>query len=351
MAVTTGAPTIHRTNVPYFPSWIDRLTAWIDHLPIPIWLFYTLIFLGIALLINIIFWVDGGLQFGTFDPFNSSFAIWVVYWLGLYQYLTRVGTRVLRDFRPLMDVDDSEFTRIDLEFATLPRKLGWLTVPLGFGFAIANIIGEPEPYGDYVIQSSLPIIFDIIISGFMISVFYALLIRSIRQLRLVNKLHKRVVHINLLDLNPTHAFSNLTARTGAGLILVLIFGYLQDPLAAITKLDIFFYVTTALLAAAIFIVPLTGMQEQLRKEKERKLRETNDLLQIATEYLHTKVKSGDYAELGGTKDAITALLSERDLLKKTSTWPWDPKTIRGFGSTLLLPILLWVVTRLLERFI
>lgn len=53
--------------------------------------------------------------------------------------------------------------------------------------------------------------------------------------------------------------------------------------------------------------------------------------------------------MGDTKDAIAALMRERELIKSVSTWPWDPRMIRGFASALLLPVFLWLITRLLER--
>ena len=35
---------------------------------------------------------------------------------------------------------------------------------------------------------------------------------------------------------------------------------------------------------------------------------------------------------------------------RISTWPWAPTTLTGFVSALLLPVLLWVIQRLLTRF-
>ena len=48
--------------------------------------------------------------------------------------------------------------------------------------------------------------------------------------------------------------------------------------------------------------------------------------------------------------AITTLIRERELYARISTWPWDAGTIRGFASTLLLPIFLLLVAQLIERF-
>jgi hypothetical protein len=106
---------------------------------------------------------------------------------------------------------------------------------------------------------------------------------------------------------------------------------------------------TTSLAIAIFVLPVMGMRDHLEQEKQRVLDETSDLLQSTSASLHSKIGKRDYDDLGGMETAISAIIRERELLEKISTWPWDSKTIRGFASTLLLPIFLWLVTRLLER--
>ena len=49
--------------------------------------------------------------------------------------------------------------------------------------------------------------------------------------------------------------------------------------------------------------------------------------------------------------AQTALIQERDLIVRLSTWPWDPSTLRAVVSAIALPIALFLVTRVLDRFI
>jgi hypothetical protein len=167
---------------------------------------------------------------------------------------------------------------------------------------------------------------------------------------MVRKLHAQATNINLLRLSPAHAFSVLTARTGMGLILILILGYLLDPSAILgTGFDVSASVATAILAVAIFIVPVIGIRDHIEEEKERVLSETSDLLQSASDDLHIKVGRRAYDEFGGIEDSIGALIRERELFERIPTWPWNPATIRGFVSALLVPIFLWLVTRLLER--
>lgn len=327
------------------------MIGWIDHLRGHGWPFYVVGIMAVALIENAVFWIDGSTPFGSFDPLTTIFAVFVFYWIALYQYLTRVASRSLKRFRPLLELGDSEFADLDYELATLPARLGALAIPLGLISAAATIVGDPAPYGDIHPRTILPYAGDIIVTGFLVATFYCLAIRSIRQLLQVSKLHARATDINLLKLEPAHAFSSLTARTGIGLILVLIFGFLLKPVEAGTAFDALLSIVTALLAIAVFVIPIMGMQDRLEEEKERVLNKNSDLLRSASDSVHNKVTNNDYHDMKESEAAIAALIRERELLSKVSTWPWDPRAIRSFGSALLLPILLWVVTRLLERLV
>jgi hypothetical protein len=339
------------TTVLYATSWIDRFITWIHRIPGSAWIYYVLSVLVFGILINAVFWIDGSVPIGSIDPDNTGFALFVVYWVWLYQYLTGVGARSLKGFRPLLDVDDIEIARIDHELATLPRWIGLLAIPLGYGFAVAMTFGDPAPYGDVVPRTALPYVGDIAISGFMLATFICLVIRSVRQLRLVSRLQARATNINLLKLEPAHAFSALTSRTGIGIIFVLIFSYPLNSAPLGSTLDIVISVMTLLLAVAVFILPVIGIRNHLEVEKRRVLNENSDLLQTTSDRLHDLVRGDDSQDIGVTKGAMEALIRERELIGKISTWPWDWGTLRGFTSALLLPIILWLVTRLLEKFL
>jgi hypothetical protein len=159
---------------PYPPSWIDRFIAWIDMLPGPAWPYYGLGLLASVLVVNGVFWIDGSMPAGSLDPLSTSFAFFIVYWPLLYRYLTHIGYRSLRVFRPLLDVDEARIDQIGVELATLPRNLGRLAIPIGFGFAALTILGDPEPYGDIVPRTALPYLGDILVTGFMATTFLCL---------------------------------------------------------------------------------------------------------------------------------------------------------------------------------
>ena len=58
---------------------------------------------------------------------------------------------------------------------------------------------------------------------------------------------------------------------------------------------------------------------------------------------------GDMAGVGDLKTLLDALVASRKEVDTISTRPWQPETLRTVITALLLPILLWLTTRLLER--
>jgi len=351
MTTDVKASAIQHTEAQYPPSWIDLLIAWIDQLPVPAWLFYVLATLALTLLITVVLWIDGSVPFPSIGSIQGIFPPFVFYFLALYHYLTQVGSRSLQTFRPLLQVDDAEFAQIDYELATLPRWVVWIAIVVGVAALPPYFAADGPAFGDLVPQTVMPHIVLVASAAFFSITILCLIARSLRQLRMVYRLHAQATNINLLNLEPAHAFSNLTARTGIGLLLILVFGYLHDPSEFTAQWAIFDYLGLAFSAIVIFVVPVIGLQERLHGEKKRVLRETNDLLQMTTDSLEDKVRRGDFKDLEGMKTAIDVLIQKRELLEKVPTWPWNPATIRGFGSTLLLPIFLWLITRLLERFV
>lgn len=48
---------------------------------------------------------------------------------------------------------------------------------------------------------------------------------------------------------------------------------------------------------------------------------------------------------------LGSLIAEREMLARLPTWPWQAGTVGAFVTALLLPIVLFLVTRALERLV
>lgn len=54
-------------------------------------------------------------------------------------------------------------------------------------------------------------------------------------------------------------------------------------------------------------------------------------------------------KVGSIQKTLAALKAEHDVIEKISTWPWKIETLRSFVSAMALPIILYLISRFLER--
>ena len=337
-------------EMPYAPSWIDWLTAWIARIPGPAWAFYVAALLIFALTNNAVFWIDGALAVGTFDLVRTADAGFIVFFIALYHYLALVAHQSLVVFRPALAASDADVQIIDYRLTTLPRRLGWLALIVGIIGGVVSVQSDPAGFGLDMTSTWLQVVYQTSTMAFVFAAFITWLIQMIRQLRLIIALHRQASYIDIFQLTPLHAFARFTARVGMTVILFVAFNGLlratgEDgaPLWAVTIMTV--------LAVCVFVIPLLGMRNRLQDEKERRLSEANEAIKVIIARVHDQVSADTYDKIPGLNASMTALVAERDLIQEISTWPWDPSTLKGFATTLLLPIFLWLVTRLLERLI
>ncbi len=80
-AVRSMITDIPNSEIPYPRSWIDRLIQWMDRIPGPSWSFYIAALFTFALLNNAIFWLDGSLTPGSFDPVRVLDSFFIVFFI------------------------------------------------------------------------------------------------------------------------------------------------------------------------------------------------------------------------------------------------------------------------------
>ena len=338
---------------PYPPSWIDALVAWVGRLPGPAWAAYLVAFVGFAVLNNVVFWLDGSLASGTFDFTRTVDAFYLVYFLALYHHLGSVAGRCLQEFGPLLDASPEERAASAWRLTRLPRRVGWVAVLFGLlvGVDAATSAGAAMGLGLDVARTPLPFVYQGLAMAFSAATLGAVAMQVVRQLRIVGALHRSATGIDLFHLRPAHAFATLTARAGSGLVGFVIVNSLIGSVDAAGAAPLFVSVTLSALAVLAFVLPLLGLRERLKAEKERALARVDDGIKATLARLHEQVEAGRHDDVGGLNTALNALLTSRKVVAGISTWPWESETIRSFASTLLLPIALWLVTRLLGRLV
>ena len=341
-------------SAPYRASWVDRLIDRIDALPGPAWVPYAIVSVVVFLAVHFAAWIDGfvgpdGLVApGEFDLLLGSLAIYIIGSVAAIHFLDLRATLAWRSFRPVASLADDDADRVLFELTTLPARaaLGWTIV----GLAVA-VLTLSAGYGEAVAFASAPLTFAVVtpVAAFAYITGALLAYHTIRQLRLIGRLPGYIERIDLLDAGPLHAFSGVTALTGGFFLVAAYFSVLTDPTTftnpAVAAVNGF----AVALGVVCFVLPLSGMQRRIAAEKERRLSAVSQRLDAALRDLARRNETADLSDADAVNKNIASLLAERDLIARTPTWPWSPETLRGFGTALVLPVVLWLVFRILER--
>jgi len=174
--------------------------------------------------------------------------------------------------------------------------------------------------------------------------------QAARQLWMVDLIHGLAEHVNLLRVKPFYAFSGLTSRTGMSfLVLAYFIAAVRPDIVRDTPALQVLIVAMLPTAVACFVLPLYGMHLRLVAEKDRLLADANARLETVLARLHARVDKEILTDADQLFHQLSSVAAEREAISRLSTWPWEAKTVTGFLSTLVLPVLLWLVQRLLGR--
>jgi hypothetical protein len=342
--------------LPYPPSWVDRFMDWVQRLPGPAWLFYLGIALVLVLIRTIVAWSDGSLPVGTFSPLHIFFMGGGVYLLFLLHYLDDRAGAALATFRPVLNVGpeatrDAGYERLRYQLTTMPARpvLLWSLVGLVFGVVSGPfIIPEAQRQSFKYYTSPTATVVDFGIAGLSLMMIVVFAYHTIRQLRLVSRIYTQHTNVNIFETGPLYALSRVTAITTIALLFlfylnITIRGQIAGAAGTIAS------GATILLALATFVWPLLGAHRLLQEEKARRKAEAGRHLNAMIDELHRRSAAGDLTQMASINDATESLVRERDVLDKISTWPWEPETVRVVVTALLLPVVFWIATRILER--
>jgi hypothetical protein len=340
-----GKPKVDETRPPFPPSWINRLHGAIDRLPGSPWIAYTA---ATVLLVLLAIWSDQFVDPSSLTQPTAYGAVITLFPLALIHYLDGVARSCLQSFRPALSYSDTEVERLSYELTTMPRGAArWVSL-LGVGFAILGLLVSPEEMlGPPGMPNALSIVgFAGVLFGYM--TFGLLFYHTIRQLRLVSRIHSRAASVNLFQPQPLYAFSTLTLRTAVALVLLSYYIVAVSSGGPMGPATIGLLGINLSLSVVLFTLPLYGLHIRLREEKNRLMSAVSGRIEAVLSSLHRALEEPAAGQVDTLNKGLASLMVERDLIVKSPTWPWTPGTVRAFASSALLPIALWLITRVLE---
>ena len=340
---TAGQPAAR----PYAPSWIDIVLHWIERLPGPAWGFYLVLWLAAVGVVSAARWLDGSLPFAQIDGFEAASTFYGPAALGLLHLLRRVAVSSLETFRPALGSADRAYASLQYELTTIPPVAALVATAIGFVAAAAAVWFDATQVASGAASPAAITI--VIVIYWAVVLIPILLYNTVRQMRLVTRAHRLATRIDLFDPRPLYAFSALSATAGVGLLLFNYYSALTDPTTFTNPIWSGVFGISVIVAIAFFVLPLYGMHLRIAAEKERLQGEANERLRTAIAALHRQVDADALGDADPMNKTLSSLALERELLDKMPTWPWQPDALRGFITALVVPIILWFITRVLER--
>lgn len=336
-------------TLPYAPSWIDRLTGWIDKLPGSAWIYY----IGLAALLLVLqasfIWAEGGFSIETFSIVHLYISIAIAAFFALTNFLDDRAEKAFEAMQNVLNVSDKKFAELEYRLTNLPSGMTILAslITVG-GIYTAELIGGQyrlaELEGLPVSATLIRVIYYI---GFWImgTYFY----HAIHQLRMVDEIYTKYTHVNLFRIKPLYAFSNLSAFT-SGSIAVIVYGWmLVNPDMEVNAPGIVINIIIFLLVLVTFLWPQLGIHSLQVREKDRLIEEANQRFEKIMLEIHQSVDGGKLGRMAELNMAIMTLEIELNNLNKINTWPWQPETLRWLITALVLPLGLWLIQFVLQR--
>jgi hypothetical protein len=258
------------------------------------------------------------------------------------------SARALDDFWPATGWPDAERADWHHRFAYAPPAWEAIAFVVG-GFAgFASLLASPvvtqapDDARAAVILACLP--------GFVLG--YAVggvaIVLLVRWAWLVSRIHGLATAIDPFDPGPIHAFSRLTSMLGLFALVIVYYSFSVNAANQTGNIPSLAFLATAMvLGTAAFVVPLWGIHQRLTAEKDRLALEVESRTTAVTDELYARIDAGDLAATEVVEHALVSLGTVRQRIAAIPTWPWSPQLFRGFVSALVLPIAVFVVTRLI----
>jgi hypothetical protein len=336
---------------PYRPSWIDRFTDWVENLPIPAWVFYVGLGLGLNLIQVLLLWLDGGLakaeELLPVIIFNG-FAVPLP--LALIHLLDHQAVTALNAMRPTLEMTEPEFDRFQYMLSNMPPRA---TLIAGLGILAFYILMEqlwiaPVRFAALEQLPIFAIVFHIFDKGSAF-VFGPFFYHTIRQLGMVHTINSHYIRISLFNLGPGQAFSKLTASTAVGLVVGMYGWMLINPDLLADPVSLGFVGMFTILAVIVFVWPLFGAHRLIEMEKQRVLHEIDHLFEAAFSSFNDAFRDDDYPAIERLNATIASLEIQNKRIAAIPTWPWSPETARFALGAIALPLILTILQLLVAQ--
>lgn len=338
---------------PYRASWLDVLFDAITALPGPTWLAYVILVGPSIVIANSALWLSGLQPWLELEPLQVFWGISLVLIVAASHYLRVAAGDAFERFEPALGDADVDAERERYELTTMPARAVLLIT--AFNLVITPLYYLVDPVGTATVGlTGLGFAGRYISEALTGTLILAIAYQGIRQMRRVSRLHAIAARVDPFSPAPLYAFARLTARTAAILVGFNILGFAASPQifessSVSVALGLAWLLGIAVAAGLIFVLPLLGMHRRLEAIRDGLDGSAGERLRGLLRELNEAIDRRDGAAIESLDRAVAALRREREILRALPTWPWSTTTLRGVASALALPIVLFLIQRMLGQ--
>ena len=294
-----------------------------------------------------VLWWSGRLAVWTIDWNEVIFVMYVVILLVAGIIGRRIAREAVRTFWPATGWPEEQRAPWLYRFMAMPRRHELVALGVGLAIATAAALGStPAIVGPQAGRAaSYLAFFPTFAVGYALNAIGVLL--GSRWLGLVAEIHRDARAIDPFDREPIYAFSKLTVFVGLAILvatyytLTLNAAFINGNLPAVVMMPF-----TTTLGVLAFVAPLWGIHGRLAREKAALLRDVDRRIRAVGAELYANIDARALEPSKVISDTIAALGALRDQIRDLPTWPWTPQLLRGFVSALLLPVIVYILSRL-----
>jgi len=294
-------------------------------------------------------WATGRVPLGAIEEQITFGIVYGPFLLGLLAAANFVSKRSLAAFWPATGWPDGDRPAWAAAFANTPGPWGWVALLIGVPLAIGSFLSAPtDLLGEGTDRLVLLVAYlPALVLGYAMAP--AAFVHTVRQLRLVARIHREATAIDPFDRGPVYAFSRLTVVMGLGYVLV---GYysltVNGAFTAGNLVAVGALVFSIVVGVGTFVVPLWGIHERLVDEKTLLMRGVEGRVGLISTEMYRRIDAGEFDGSKVMSDALGGVTTLRDRIQHLPTWPWQPQLLRGFVTALILPLVIYVLTRLVS---
>jgi hypothetical protein len=284
------------------------------------------------------------------EPLVFVWMLYGPYGLALIALFRVVAARSLAAFWPATGWPIERLPDWHYRFVTVPGGFGLASVVIGTLISIVSLVGAPAGAlgvaGDDLGVAALAFL---PMSAFGYSMLPISLVYTVHGLRLVTRIHREAAAINPFDRSAVNAFSVLTALVGLGYVSAGYYSLTVNGAFQAGNVASILSLTASVLAGIVFfVVPLWGIHGRLQQEKLRLLLAAEARADATSAELYRRIDAGEFEAGKNLADTLAGVAATRHRIVQLPTWPWPPELLRGFVSALLLPVAIYLLTRLLS---